>query len=166
MKKEEKTTKVSKKLGIIIAALSAVLLALIVLVVCLCTKEETTEEQNPAQVGISTPYCQLKYPSQWEGHMAVEESTNTENTAYMFYAVIGEERYALYTIYFGTSAPGNLFGYLPSDGGAIPVYVDCHDVPDRNAMSESELAQLLSMMEGVNEVTQSIAATPGYEAPL
>lgn len=160
MKKFEK----SVKLRIAIAVMAAVLIALVVIVVCLGTKEKPVEDQagNPSENVVATPYCQLKYPAQWGEQLTVETSVSDERASYAFCAQIEGKRYELYAVHFGSSAPGNLLGYLPHNGSVIPVYIDCYSIPNRSELSESELSQILAMMEGVNEVAQSITAVTGF----
>jgi len=161
MKNEGKQKRNTQKLRMIIVVLSIVLIALIIVAVCLGSKGDSGEGQAQLNV-VKTPYCSLKYPNQWGEQMAVEEFKTNDATSYVFYALIEGKRYDLFAVHFGNPAPGTLFGYL-SD---IPVYVDCYSIPDRSELSDSELSRVLSMMEGVNVVTQSVESAPGYEKPL
>lgn len=156
----------TRKLRAIIVVLSLVLIVLIIVAVCLGSKGNSGDDQDAHLNVIKTPYCSLKYPTQWGEQMAVEELKTNDATSYVFYAQIEGKRYDLFAVHFGNPAPGDLFGYLPNNGSEIPVYVDCYSIPDRSELSESELSLVLSMMEGVNAVTQSIESAPGYEKPL
>jgi hypothetical protein len=111
---------------------------------------------------VKTPYCDLKYPEKWKDQMVIKESVADDILAYDFYALIEGKSYALYTVYFGNSGEGELFGTLSGSGKDILVYIDCHSITNSEELKEAELSLFYSMMEGVNEVARSISATPGY----
>ncbi len=111
---------------------------------------------------IETPYCVLKYPEQWKDQMTVKESNADGILTETFCANISGTQYELFTVYFGNSTVGELFGYLPTEGGNIAVYIECHKLPEDHALAENDVSLFYSMIEGVNEVAQSIAATKGY----
>ena len=118
-----------------------------------------------SQCTVVTPYCELKYPGRWKDQMEVKELTENDTLSYVFYALVEEKQYELYTVHFGDSEYGDLFGYISFDGEDIPVYIDCHTITDSDALPEAELSQYYSMMEGINDVVQSISSTSGYFKP-
>lgn len=166
MKKFSKLIKTNTGLLITIAILALILIVLMAIAFWPGAGNDFPEVTAPGTslptVAVETPYCVLKYPEQWKDRMAVEESTTDGVLAVMFFAKISEEQFPLYTVYFGESANGEFYGTLPGDGGTVPVYIECHKLADRDDLSESERALFYSMMEGVNEVAQSIAAASGF----
>ena len=117
---------------------------------------ESTETDNSAVA--KTQYCDLKYPEKWKSQMVIKETTEGDIVSENFYALLGDSEYALYTVHFGKSTKGELFGYV-SD---VPVYVECHTLPKENTLTDDEKLTYYQMMESINEVTQSIAKANDY----
>ena len=172
----QKISKTTILLLAIIAVLVITLTVVLAMTVFSGSRSEHAEQTNQTiatvpQTVVETPYCDLKYPTQWQGQMivqAVSHSLSDEgNTvmSYDFYALIAGEQYALYSIYFGDGGQGNLFGYLPYGEADIPVYVHCYSIEQGSDLTETDMALYYSMMEGINELTQSIEAAPGYYKP-
>ena len=120
---------------------------------------------NVQTVTVKTPYCDLEYPEQWKDQMTVKESKVDGVLAESFYAVITGAEYELYTVYFGQSEKGDLFGFIPYEGNNTPVYIECHRMPEQSGLTDDEITQFYTMMEGVNETAQSISSAPGFVKP-
>lgn len=142
------------------ALVAAVTICLPLLFACKAPEGEgSTEnaETNDSAVA-KTQYCDLKYPEKWQSQMVIKETTEGDIVSENFYALLGNSEYALYTVHFGKSTKGELFGYV-SD---VPVYVECHTLPKENTLTDDEKLTYYQMMESINEVTQSIAKANGY----
>ena len=173
MKKTKETSKSSKIVWIITAVLA--LMAIVVLLIIFLppksndeipdTQSMDSKDTEAPAVALKTPYSVLKYPERWKDKIAVYESTLDGVLSETFCAVIEGKEYDLYTVYFGNSSRGNLFGYVPHDNSNIPVYIECYNIEDKSVMSENGLLLYYSMMESVNEVSRSISSTRGYIKP-
>lgn len=159
-------------MSVIIAILAVALIVFIVITFLPKSGDASKNSSGDPGTGMSvptitveTPYCVLQYPEQWKDQMTMEATSAEGLFAETFYALIAGTRYELYTVYFGNTANGELFGYLDHDGDRVPVYIECHKITDGSALSDQELSLFYSMMEGVNEVAQSIASAPGYTQP-
>lgn len=161
--------KPNKKTAVLIAVIiAAAILAAVLIIVLPMMRDDTSDGQSSETVpteSVLTPYGELKYPSMWKDQMTYKGSSENGISSYVFYAVIGDGQYELYTVYFGQSDAGNLLGYIPSDGGDLPVYIECHNIVQSNDLTDSELRTFYSMMEGVNELAQSVTAMSGFYKP-
>ena len=160
--KKSSYTKTTIVLLVIIAILSVALIAVALIAFWPKSSDDFPAETTIPTFTIETPYCVLQYPEQWKEQMTVKESAVDKCVAETFYAIIAGNQYELFTIYFGNSTAGELFGYLTNDGNKIPVYIECHKMPQEHSLTESELSLFYAMMEGVNEVAQSISFDDGY----
>jgi hypothetical protein len=121
--------------------------------------EASTENAETDDSAVAkTQYCDLKYPEKWQSQMVIKETTEGDIVSENFYALLGNSEYALYTVHFGKSTKGELFGHI-SD---VPVYIECHTLPKENTLTDDEKLTYYQMMESINEVTQSIAKANGY----
>lgn len=165
MSKLQKPNKTTLALIAATVAFIVVILAVLIYAVVLTSKDHSEEKENKDTVtskcSVETPYCELKYSEQWKDQMTVEELFENDIRSYVFYAIIGDERYELYTVHFGNSKCGDLFGYLED----IPVYIECHTITESDSLTESELSRYYTMMEGINDIVQSISNTQGYSKP-
>ena len=131
---------------------AAVLIAGILLVAVLLWGKT---EEEPKDLQVETPYCTLTYPAEWESSLATAEGE--ENGVYFktFRAVFSDVTYDLFTLYFGPSSKGTLFGYLKTEENT-PVYIECPMLPEDHTLSAEEEAQFYEMMDGINTVVASI----------
>ena len=169
-KTNKKTSKTTVVLIIIIVILALALAAFAIQALLSSSSASDAEDstgaavENPT-VGINTPYCTLEYPQRWKDSMSVKESEANGVLAETFYAVISGKEYALYTVYFGDTLVGDLYGYLPYEDTNVAVHIECHKLAESAGLSEEEAMQFYEMIEGVNEIALSISAAPGYFAP-
>lgn len=161
--------KITKTKGIIFTATAVLIVSLVFLfafnILPIFNKDLSEKPNDSVDVSqgiVTTPYCELKYPSSWKEQITFRTFSDKNGLSYCFNAKIDQKEYELFTVYFGNSEKGNLFGYLPADKDDIPVYIYCNNLKDINNISETELSQLYAMMEGINDVAQSIANTTGY----
>lgn len=166
----KKTTSKTTRLLIVLLAIVSVALISVIVVLLIPNSDSNHPEVNDSTntiptVTVETPYCNLKYPEKWKDQMTVSESTEEGIFKKTFYAVIDGLNYELYTVYFGGSEKGDFYGYIPYKGQNISVYIECHSLPEENSLQGDERILFYSMMEGVNEVAKSIAATEGYFKP-
>lgn len=127
--------------------------------------EGQTETAGSDVIEITTDYCTMYYPNEWEEYLDIREECVEASVVKHFYCLIADEEYRLFTICFGETEVGNLFGYLPADGGKVAVYIDCSFLPTDHTLTEEQVQTFYNMLDGVNSITQSIAACEGYEAP-
>ncbi len=163
MKFSKKNVKTLRTL--IIAVLAVALILVMVIAFSPKSPKNSTggNGTNIPTVTVKTPYCDLEYPKQWKDQMTVKETAVDGVLAESFYAVIAGTEYELYTVYFGNSEKGELFGFIPYEGKDTPVYIECHRVPEESGLTDEEITLFYTMMEGVNETTQSISSAPGFE---
>ena len=173
-----KIVKPKKNTAILLAAAAILVIAVIVVVIAVVssgtggnsedqvtgTDTQDTVDAVPTEK-IATPYGELKYPSQWKDQMTYEEVSADGIVSYAFYALIGENRYELYTAHFGQTDRGNLLGFVPHEGTDIPVYIECHTMKETGDLTDNEMRLFYSMIEGVNELAQSISAMSGFYKP-
>lgn len=154
---------------IIIVIFATALIAFMVIAFLPKSGEENSGDPGKvtdiSTIEFQTPYCTLRYPEQWKDQVTVKKSAVDGGLTVTYCAVIAAKQYELFTVCFGESSKGELFGYLPGDGNIIPVYIECHKITEDAGLTEGEQALFYSMMEGVNEVSRSISSTAGYYAP-
>lgn len=121
-------------------------------------------DESVAPLEFETPYCVMHYPSHWKDYIQVEEITEKDVLAEIFTCEISGNEYPLFTIYFGESAEGDRFGYITLEGEKIPVSVVCAPFSGDAKLTKEDETNLYAMMEGVNDVLQSIASAEGYTA--
>lgn len=116
-------------------------------------------------IKINTAYCTLQYPSQWESYLDIRQEYVEDSTATHFYCLIGQEELRLFTVSFGSTEVGNLFGYLPGENGRVAVYLDCGFLPEGHTLTEEQIQTFYTMLDGINSITQSISAAEGFAEP-
>lgn len=123
-----------------------------------------SESEEMPTVDINTPYCVMKYPSEWTGLLGLKEEAQDDFYSKTFCCNIAGGEYNLFTIFFGEPQKGDLFGYVKAGETKIPVYVQCYPLPEDSTLTPQEKEIFYAMMDGINQVTESIASAEGYSA--
>lgn len=130
-----------------------------------------TETSNGSEAQSEVPYTVItgemknfsfEYPEAYLKDVTITELNNGDVYTVLFTAKIGEGSYDLFAVSYGAGADGELFGYLPSDGGNISVYIECYSLPLENSLAETEVLRYYELMDTINYVTESISRTDGF----
>lgn len=113
-------------------------------------------------VGFKTPYCTLEYPANgWEDSLVLSDKQEDGVYAKTFSAQLGEQTYPLFTVYFGKTDKGNLFGSF-TDEEHTPVYITCHPLPEGHTLTADQEMQFYTMQDGINVMTEALAKEKGF----
>ena len=116
--------------------------------------------------GFTTPYCTLTYPANEDawGKNCLVLSDHHADGVYekTFSALLGDETYPLFTVYFGRVDKGNLFGTF-SDEAHTPVYILCHPLPEDHPLTADQERQFYEMQDGINVLTEALAKEKGFK---
>ena len=157
--------------GFVIATvcLSVIVAVLLVCVILLIPKGSSDSGDGATSVGgdsamltLKTPYCEIKYPSEFNEHLEVKEFNENGIYTKQFLCTLTGGQYKLFAVHFGEGADGDFFGYLTTDSGKVSVYIECYESPDIESLGEEEKRTYYYMMNGLNDIARSISEAPGY----
>ncbi len=117
----------------------------------------------PKDTRLNTPYGALDYPKEWREALVVTDREEEGLFAKTFSAQFASARYDLFTVSFGESAGGTLYGYIIAEGEKIPIYIECFLLPEEHGLSEEEESRFYQMLDGINGVVASLQALPYSE---
>lgn len=125
----------------------------------------TSEDFNGEEaLAISTKYCNLYYPVDFEEVLKVEKSSTGNSEAVAFYAMLSdEESVLLFEVCFG-EADGAKIGEFAGSEGAVPVYLIVEDIVPDESWSSAQVDLLLGMQEGLNVVVSSLEANESFRS--
>lgn len=165
----------SRLLKLIVGVLTAVLVLVIVFSVDGCrVKRETAQEEvqapgengnlglplmetdNVEDIAIETAYVTLYYPGQWEEYLLVETVDEEIGQSVAFNAEINDEKYWLFTLYFGGTT-GMPVGVLDSgEGYFLDVTVEMSDFIPDESWTREDADLYCAMQEGVNAIIDNL----------
>ena len=113
---------------------------------------------------IETPYCNLRYPSEYLDHLEVKEISENGVYGVQFLCTLSIGQQKLFAVHFGQGAPGDFFGYLIRESEKTSIYIECYELISSETLSEEENRMYYYMMDAVNEVVRSISEAEGFSA--
>ena len=128
-------------------------------------EESTLPAPTNEDMQIETPYCTMTIPFAFSELVAVQRAESTVADSYVFSAVLEDRSVPVYTIHFipgDGEMPGELFGSLTTDDGAVRVVYEAFD-PDESLQGE-DLEAFYTAQETINDVFQSLQAASGFSA--
>ncbi len=93
---------------------------------------------------IETPFAVLRYPTRWQEAVL----TSCEDGRVLFSAAVSSGPVSLFELRFGVEG-GYLLGYLDTEEGALPVYIESFSF-GADLLSEEEYERCCAMSEDVN----------------
>ena len=137
----------------------AILLTLVVAVVIVLLIRGAGQQAG----GIKTPYCTLRYPvkEEWRNSLVLSDRQADGVYEKTFSAQLGENTYPLFTVCFGKTDKGNLFGTF-SDEAHTPVYITCYPLPESHTLTADQEMQFYTMQDGINVLTEALASEKGF----
>ena len=121
-----------------------------------------TIEDSVSTITVKTPYCEMKYPSEYSDQLEIKESNENGIYTKQFLCTLSNGQYKLFAVHFGENASGDFFGYLTNDSEKVSVYIECYEIPEVETLSQEERRTYYHMMDGINQVARSISETSGY----
>ena len=109
----------------------------------------------------ATPYCTLEYPDEWGDSLVVSDRRDGAVYEKTFSAQLGDNTYPLFTLYFGETDKGNLYGHFADEAGT-PVYILCYTPPEGHTLTAAQEEQFYAMADGINTVVRSLAANEAF----
>ena len=122
----------------------------------------TSVNGSSSTITVKTPYCDMKYPSEFNDYLEIKEFNENGIYTKQFLCRLSSIQYKLFAVHFGEGATGDFFGYLTTDEGKISVYIECYERPETELIGEEEQMTYYYMMNGINDIARSISETPGY----
>ena len=156
----------NKRLFAIVCAACVAALAVVVAVVLFLQNQPAGGEGGGTEgdklMKIATPYCEMKYPTDYEDFLEIKEFSENGIYTKQFLCTLSVGQRKLFAVHFGEGASGDFFGYLTAKEGRVSVYIECYTQEDLDALPEEDRRTYYYMMDGINEIAKSIAATAGY----
>ena len=118
---------------------------------------------NTGTNGFDTPYCTLQYPAneEWGNSLVLSDQTADGLYQKTFSARLGDDTYPLFTVYFGETDEGNLFGSF-SDEAHTPVSIACYPLSKGHTLTPTQEMQFYAMQDGINVLTEALAKEKGF----
>lgn len=121
---------------------------------------ETNLQQNDTipMTEIETPYCTLKYPTEYYEYLKLVE--NDENGVFFqtYYCIFNGMETELFTVSFGDKDAEMCLGYLNNVGEQILVGISFNNLARDESWSDEEYFTVCAMQEAVNDVILSITS--------
>lgn len=158
-------------LPLIIGIVLLLCLAVVLIVVLTTSHEDKTDPTLPTEppmtytgVCIDTPAGTLYYPEEWRDTVKIE--TESDPFRATLFAVLGEKKFHVFTIYFGENGQGHRFGsVLCTNGKRADVWVEVYDdFLAISSITNEEIQTLYSLQERVNDIIEQIYLLPDFEA--
>ncbi len=131
--------------------------------VSLSTEESSNQESSDTQeekvILVETPYGNLSYPYTFEEILTWENEDDADVVRYVFYAIVDDERIAVFDISFTDQALGNanFLGEIKNDDGtAVNVYFTAYDEIVIDGMTDDQKNIVYTAQETVNDVISSL----------
>lgn len=163
--------KMKSRLPLLLFVLVLLCAAIVVTVVLVRSHNNSTDNDlltEPTEtysgVCIDTPAGALYYPEEWRDKVLVE--TESDPFSATLFADLEKMKVAIFTVYFGESGEGHLFGTAQcTNGERSKVWVEVHDdFILVSALTDEEIQTLYSMQERVNDIIEQIYLLPEFEA--
>ncbi len=111
-------------------------------------------------ISIETPYCILEYPTETAEILKHVDVNENGNYSKMFYGIINDQEYELFTVSFCEKEGAVLIGYIMHEDTKYPVFVRSADID--KTLDDTTKNTLYTMQEGINNVIQSITSNENY----
>ena len=121
-----------------------------------------TVEDSVPTITIKTPYCEMKYPSEYNDLLEIKEFNENGIYTKQFLCTLSNGQHKLFAVHFGENASGDFFGYLINGDEKVSVYIECYEMPELETLPEEEQRTYHHMMDGINQVAKSISEASGY----
>lgn len=111
-------------------------------------------------ISIETPYCTLEYPAETADMLKYVDVNENGNYSKMFYGIINDKEYELFTVSFCEKEGAVIIGYIMHEDTKYPVFVRSAEID--NTLDDTTKNTLYMMQEGINNVIQSITSNENY----
>lgn len=127
--------------------------------------EETAAEDTPKDLMVTTPYCNLHYPGQWQDSVRVEMESTAYGCIVTFYGSVGDQEEKLFAVFFTESSDDSFpVGIITHGGTAMDVSVELFDIVPGSGLEEPDADELNAMQEGVNYLIDRLEENPVFSA--
>lgn len=125
---------------------------------------EIREEQEPADLVVKTPYCELYYPAQWKDAITVTEQTLEFGYTVTFHCLINDKKAELFTVLFAEVSDESFpIGVITADGITMDVSLELPAITESEAWSEAELELFSKLQEKVNYLMDRLKQLDAFE---
>lgn len=108
-------------------------------------------------VVISTPYADLKIPSEYQDSIKTKIDKSDNGCVVEFYGVVSDKELHIYDIQFGDEADKNTGVFIGKDGSKVNYGFDFNDFTEGNNMSADEIDQFSELQETINFVIENLS---------
>lgn len=105
---------------------------------------------------VNTPYCVLRYPSQWENSVKTVVDERASGCAVSFIAEFGAEQVPLFTFEIGDISDGFELGSIETKDGMKTVWMIDHSDELNSELSIDDKEQYMEMCEDVNVIISNL----------
>ncbi len=119
-------------------------------------KPEPEDEGNAfLAVNIDTPYCTMKYPSDWIDYLKIQEPEVDDGYVAIFVCEMNDKKAELFTVRFGEAEEENVVGTITKDDVPVKVALVTAEL-DRSIWTDEEFEIVSKMQKAKDEVVKSI----------
>lgn len=126
------------------------------------TTAPTTEAHAP-YIEVETPYCTLKYPNKWPDKVKYSTGNNDGVYCVSFNCTLDNgTEHKMIDVFFGDSTVGSRIGRVLYNDQIVDFYVLTYDMPNVDTASVEAYEKYYEMLDGVNDIIESVMASPEY----
>lgn len=127
-------------------------------------EEENVQEQEPADLVVKTPYCDLYYPGQWKDAISVTEQKLDFGHIVTFHCLINDKKAELFTVYFAEAGDDSFpIGVMTVDGIAMDVSMELPAITESEEWSDAERDLFSKLQEKANYMMDQLKQLDTFE---
>lgn len=162
----------SPKYVAITIALVVCFVALVIVAITIFTKEES-ESLNRKETAsslisenqdlvIDTPYCELHFPSEWNGYIYTSVEQNDQAYKVIFTGILDEQKVDLFSVVFGDSTEMPIGTLIQSDGSEVVVRLNV-DLFNPAGLSEQQISLAYEIMEDNTYLIEALSELDNFQ---
>ena len=129
------------------------------------TAPQITEPENmdPEDLVVTTPYCNLYYPGQWQDRVRAETEYTAVGCIVTYYGTVGDREEKLFAVFFAESSDDSYpVGTITYEGTMMDVSVALFDIEQFDGLEMPDADTLNAMQEGVNYLLDKLEENPVF----
>lgn len=151
----------------IVRLIVALLAAVFMLTACSKNPDEgQTDTTDPgADLTVTTPYCDLKYPGQWKEQVKAEYSDAEDGGALTFSAQIGGTETKLFAVLFSSQmdTDGGPVGVLTGGEDPVMVSLKIYDIEPAPSWTDEDTETAFALQDECNYLLEHLQARTDFD---
>lgn len=126
--------------------------------------EDVREEQEPGDLVVKTPYCDLYYPAQWKDTISITEQKLDFGYIVTFHCLINDKKAELFTVYFAEASDESFpIGIITVDGVTMDVSMELPAITESEEWSDAERDLFGKLQEKANYLVDQLKQLDAFE---